>query len=139
MPGKSNTRKRRSARHETRALDVQIEFLEGIVRRDPEYVDALQVLGDHYMQRGKYDQSLRVDERLSRLQPHDPLVYYNLACSYSLNNRFDLAVEALEKALSLGYCDFTWLGKDPDLRKVRKHPLYRRIEEKIRRLKVTVH
>ena len=136
MPVKSSTRKKRPSRQEARELDVQIKFMEGIVHRDPEYVDALQLLGDHYTQRGKYDQSLRVDERLSRLQPHDPLVYYNLACSYSLNDQFDLAVEALEKALSLGYHDLNWLAKDPDLRKLRKHPLFQRIEAILHKLKI---
>jgi tetratricopeptide (TPR) repeat protein len=138
MPVKSSARKKKPTRQEARELDVQIQFMEGIVQRDPEYVDALQLLGDHYTQRGKYDQSLRVDERLSRLQPHDPLVYYNLACSYSLNDQFDLAVEALEKALSLGYRDFNWLLKDPDLRKLRKHPLYHRIQAKIHGLRIKV-
>lgn len=138
MPVKSSARKKKPTRQQARELDVQIQFMEGIVQRDPEYVDALQLLGDHYTQRGKYDQSLRVDERLSRLQPNDPLVYYNLACSYSLNDQFDLGVEALEKALSLGYCDFNWLAKDPDLRKLRKHTLYQRIQDKLRRLKINL-
>src|SRR5262245_24403661 len=109
MPVKSSTRKKRPTRQQTRALDVQIKFMEGLVRRDPEFVDALQLLGAHYTQRGKYAESLEVDERLSRLQPNDPLVYYNLACSYSLNRQFDLAVAALEKALNLGYRDLNWL------------------------------
>lgn len=138
MPVKSSARKKKPTRQETRALDLQIKFMEGIVRRDPDYVDALQLLGDHYTQRGKYAQSLRVDERLSRLQPHDPLVYYNLACSYSLNRQFDFAVTALEKALTLGYRDLNWLAKDPDLRQLRKQPLFRRIEDKIRRMTVKV-
>lgn len=138
MPVKSSSRKKRPSRQETRALDLQIKFMEGIVRRDPKYVDALQLLGDHYTQRGKYAQSLEVDERLSRLQPDDPLVYYNLACSYSLNRQFDLAVAALEQALNLGYRDLNWLAKDPDLRQLRKHSLFQRIQEKIRRMKVKV-
>ena len=56
-------------RRETRELDVKIEFIEGVVRRDPEFVEALQLLGDHYTQRGRFEQGLRVDERLSRLEP----------------------------------------------------------------------
>jgi tetratricopeptide (TPR) repeat protein len=138
MPVKSSARKKKPTRQQARELDVQIQFMEGIVQRDPEYVDALQLLGDHYTQRGKYEKSLRVDERLSHLQPHDPFVYYNLACSYSLNDQFELAVAALEKALSLGYCDLNWLAKDPDLRKLRKHPLYQRIQDKIRGLRIKV-
>lgn len=120
---------------ETRDLDVRIEFIEGIVRRDPAYVDALQLLGDHYTQRGRYVEGLHVDERLARLEPESPLVFYNLACSYSLTDQFDRAAEALEKALSLGYRDFHWLAKDPDLRKLRKNPVFQRIEDKIRQMK----
>ena len=120
---------------ETRDLDVRIGFIEGIVRRDPAYVDALQLLGDHYTQRGRYVEGLHVDERLSRLDPESPLVFYNLACSYSLTDQFEAAADALEKAFSLGYRDFNWLAKDPDLRKLRKHPLYQRVADKIRQMK----
>ena len=123
---------------EQRDLDVQIEFIEGIVRRDPGYVDALQLLGDHYTRRGRFVEGLQVDEHLSRLAPDSPLVFYNLACSFSLTDQFDRAAEALEKALSLGYCDFNWLAKDPDLRKLRKHPVYQRIEARVRQMKIVV-
>jgi len=123
---------------EAREVDVKIAFMEGIVRRDPHYVDALQILGDHYTQLGKYDHCLKVDKQLSRLEPANPLVFYNLACSYALNSEFFLAAAALEKALSLGYRDFKWLAKDPDLRCLRKHPLYRSIEDKIRKMRVRV-
>ena len=125
-------------RRETRELDVKIEFIEGVVRRDPEFVEALQLLGDHYTQRGRFEQGLRVDERLSRLEPANPLVYYNLACSYSLTHQVDLAAAALERAISLGYRDFKWLAKDPDLRLLRKHPIFRSIKNKIRSMKVKV-
>ena len=138
MPQKSSVRSKKLTRKELRDLDVKIAFLEGIVGRDPEYVEALQILGDHYTQRGKFEHSLKVDEQLSRLEPRNPLVFYNLACSYSLNSDFDMAAAALERALTLGYRDFKWLAKDPDLRLLRKHPLYRTIEDKIRRMKVKI-
>ena len=125
-------------RKETRELDIKIEFIEGVVRRDPKYVEALQLLGDHYTQRGRFDEGLKVDEQLSRLEPKNPLVFYNLACSYSLIGQVDMAAAALEKALSLGYRDFKWLAKDPDLRTLRKHPIFRAIEDKIQRMKVKV-
>ncbi|MGA3164147.1 MAG: hypothetical protein ABSD77_08165 [Verrucomicrobiota bacterium] len=137
MPVKSSARKKLS-RACRRDLDTRIEFMEGLVRRDPDYVDALQLLGDHYTQRGRYAEGLKVDERLSRLEPHDPLVFYNLACSYSLTEQFDRAVSALQKALQLGYRDFNWLARDPDLRNLRQQPIYREIQNKIRRMKVKV-
>jgi tetratricopeptide (TPR) repeat protein len=137
MPEKSNARKKLS-RKETRDLDVKISFMEGLVRRDPEYVEALQLLGDHYTQRGRFTNSLKVDEQLSRLEPRNPLAFYNLACSYSLVGEINLAATALEQALTLGYRDFKWLAKDPDLRKLRKSSAYRLIEDRIRKMKVRV-
>jgi tetratricopeptide (TPR) repeat protein len=135
MPVKSTARKKMS-RATQRDLDTRIEFMEGLVRRDPDYVDALQLLGDHYTQRGRFTEGLKVDERLARLDPENALVFYNLACSYSLTDQFDRTMLALEKALSLGYRDFTWLAKDPDLKKFRQQPAYDEIRAKIRRMKV---
>jgi len=137
MPVKSSARKKLS-RASQRDLDTRIGFLEGLLHRDPTYVDALQLLGDHYTQRGRYLDGLKVDERLARLEPRNALVFYNLACSYSLTSQFDLAAAALENAIQLGYRDFNWLAKDPDLRKLRQQPVYRDIQAKIRRIKIKV-
>jgi tetratricopeptide (TPR) repeat protein len=138
MPQKCSAKRKKLTRKEVCELEVKITFMEGIVRRDPKYVEALQILGDHYTQRGCYYNSLSVDQQLSRLEPGNPLVFYNLACSYSLNGEFDLAAAALEKALALGYRDFKWLAKDPDLRRLRKHPSYRSIQDKIRKMTVKI-
>lgn len=134
MPEKSTARKKMTPA-EQRELDVQIGFIEGIVRRDPGYVDALQILGDHYTKRGRFVEGLQVDERLAKLDPHNALVFYNLACSYSLTDQFDQAVAALKQSFTLGYRDFKWLAKDPDLRKLRKQPAYQEISELVRGLK----
>ena len=136
MPEKAPARSKRLSRKEIRELDVKISFMESVVRREPGYVEALQILGDHYTQRGKFDHSLKIDKTLSRLEPRNPLVFYNLACSYSLNCELGMAALALDRALKLGYRDFKWLARDPDLRPLRKHPLYRIIEDKIKKMKV---
>jgi tetratricopeptide (TPR) repeat protein len=138
MPPKSSANRKRGVRKNLRDLDVKISFLEGLVKRDQDYVEALQLLGDHYTQRGQIGQSLLVDQQLSRLEPGNPMVFYNLACSYSLNQDFEKAVSALEQALALGYRDFRWLSRDPDLRQLRKLPVYRPIADKIRKMKVRV-
>lgn len=134
MPAKSNATKKRN-RATQRDLDTKIQFMEGLVRRDPNYVDALQILGDHYTQRGRFPEGLTVDERLANLEPQNPLVFYNLACSYSLTEKFDRAVAALTRALDLGYRDFKWLAKDPDLKKLRAHPAFHELKAKIRALR----
>lgn len=134
MPAKSSTIKKMSPT-DLRDLDAKIQFMEGLVRRDPDYVDALQLLGDHYTQRGRFTEGLHVDERLARLEPQNPVAFYNLACSYSLTEQFDQAFEVLSKAFALGYDDFSWLAKDPDLKKLRAQPAFKEIREIIRALK----
>ena len=137
MPKKLTSRKRLS-RQEKRDLDIEIGFLEGVVKRDPSYLDALQILGDDYTKRGKYLAGLQIDQQLAQLKPRDAMVFYNLACSYSLTENYEEAVDALEQAIHFGYRDFAWLAEDPDLEDLRKQPAYRRIRAKVRKLRVKV-
>lgn len=137
MPKKVASRKKLT-RQERQNLDIEIGFLEGIINRDPLWVEALQILGDNYTRRGKYTDGLKVDVRLAELRPQDSLVQYNLACSYSLNNQLEEASQALVRALTLGYRDFRWLAEDPDLENLRAHPSYRKIRSKIRSLQIRV-
>jgi tetratricopeptide (TPR) repeat protein len=122
-------------RDEKRNLDVEIGFIEGLVGRDPDYVEALQILGDDYTRRGRFDDGLKVDEQLARLRPQDSTVLYNLACSYSLMGRVDEAFVALHRSLASGYHDFKWMAQDPDLELLRKHPLYDEVRAKIKTAK----
>src|SRR5437773_1092415 len=83
-------RSKKMTREQERNLDIEIGFLEGVVRRDPGYIDALQILGDNYTRRGRFEDGLKVDEQLVRLRPGDALVHYNLACSCSLTEQFEV-------------------------------------------------
>jgi hypothetical protein len=131
MP-KPTSRHRPLDADQERNLDIEIGFMEGVVRRDPAYIEALQILGDDYTRRGRFGEGLQVDEQLSRLRPADAWVQYNLACSYSLTDQPEAAVAALHRALDLGYRDFKWMRRDPDLRKARRHPLFKPIRARIR-------
>ena len=48
---------------ENRDLDIEINFLKGLVNRDYEYIEALQLLGDDYTKRGKFRDGLKIDEQ----------------------------------------------------------------------------
>ena len=136
MPKKSTSSPKKVRRESERDLDIEIGFLEGVVRRDPAYIEALQVLGDDYTKRGKFTEGLKVDEQLAKLRPDDSLVHYNLACSYSLTSRFEEALAALHRALDLGYRDFKWMSRDPDLKNLRSNPGYRKVRERIKIIRI---
>ncbi len=119
-------------RRQQRDLDIEIGFLERVIQRDPRYVEALQALGADYTNRGKFDHGLEIDKQLSQLRPDDPMVLYNLACSYSLTKQMEPAAAALSQAIDHGYKDFKWLLKDPDLQNLRKHSLFKKLRAKMR-------
>jgi tetratricopeptide (TPR) repeat protein len=133
MPKKKQADKKLS-RQQRHDLDVEIGFLEGLLRRDANYLDALQILGDDYTRRGRYSDGLKIDESLARLRPIDPLVFYNLACSYSLTEQYERGLDALDRAIDLGYRNFRWLSQDPDLCNLRKHPSFKTIRAKVKSL-----
>ena len=132
MPELSSDRQPLSAK-EKRELDIEIDFLSGLVKRDPAYIEALQLLGDNYTKRGCFNDGLKIDEHLSKLLPDDSMVFYNLACSYSLTDRIDESITALNKAVQLGYEDSKWMDTDPDLNKVRTDPRYQSIRHQLKK------
>lgn len=102
----------------------ELEFLEQIARRLPEDTDVLRALADLYTRTGDYAEGLRIDERLSRLCAEESLVWYNLGCSLALVDRTDDALEALSRSLELGYDDYEWMKKDPDLTSLHGDPRF---------------
>jgi tetratricopeptide (TPR) repeat protein len=112
-------------------LEFEIRFFEGVAQRDPDYIEALQILGDAYTNSGQWEKGLNVDERLARLCPDNPLVFYNLACSYSLLKRVDEAFAALAEAVKRGYDDARWLNKDPDLNNLRQDHRFEKIRSNL--------
>ena len=131
MAGKKTDNPKKLSRQEQRDLDIEIHFLEGVVKRDRRYVEALQLLGDDYTRRGRFEEGLKVDCRLARLCPDDPLVHYNLTCSFSLTDEFRKAANALRKALHYGYRDFEFMKTDPDLEPLRGQLIYAKLEKEI--------
>ena len=104
---------------QTRISDFEISFFERLAKENPDFVDALIPLAESYTKKGLYDKGLQIDKRLARLRKNDPIVHYNLACSFALVGKKDEAITALRRAIRLGYSDFEHLKRDPDLKILR--------------------
>ena len=112
-------------------LDFEIVFYEGVIAKNPDFVEALSALGDLYTRRGMFEKGLVIDERLMQLRPEDPIVLYNLACSYSLLNDLDKSLRAIKKAINCGYSDFSHLEHDADLVNLRNDSRFKRYLKRI--------
>lgn len=127
--------KNRLSRAEVRGLELQVGFLQGLLKRDSGYIEALEELADLQMQLGRVEEVVGLDERLKALRPSDPEVRYNLACSLTLSRKFEQAAAELSSALELGFNDVHSLQSDPDLADLRAHPAFRPIRARLRGLK----
>ncbi len=103
-------------------IEFEIAFIENILKKSPDFIEGLTVIGDLYTKAGMWQKGLDVDLKLSQLRPDDPMVYYNLACSYALLNQNQPSLAALTKAIDLGYDDFEYLKTDDDLENLFKDP-----------------
>ena len=103
------------------------EICEAALNADPLNLRALFILGDDYTRSGEHERGLRMDLRLVTLRPRDPVVRYNLACSYSLIGLTELALLVLEQAVELGFDNVEHMLKDPDLENIRTDARFRRL------------
>jgi len=111
----------------------EIQFYESILKSNPDYVEVLMLLGNLYTGKKMYGQGLKVDQRLASLRTDDPIVHYNLACSYSLLRQADHAFDALLTAVQRGYTDLEHMEQDSDLDNIRSDPRYNDVIADMRR------
>jgi len=60
-----------------------------------------------------------------RIEPDDPVLWYNRACALSLAGRGSPALDALEQAIEAGFADAALMRSDADLEAVRDSDRFR--------------
>ncbi|MBI5434486.1 MAG: tetratricopeptide repeat protein [Planctomycetes bacterium] len=113
-------------------LEFLAEFYEAALRHRPDNLEALAELAHAYTRLGWVDRGLAIDRRLVELEPENPTVHYNLACSLALAGESEKALDALEHAALLGYTDADFLSQDDDLMSVRADARFTRLVERLR-------
>ena len=108
-------------------LDFELDFFGAVLQRCPDYIDVLRIMGNLLTLKGRFAEGLQIDKRLVQLRPGDALAHYNLACSYALLKKPELALKTLRKAVELGYRDFRYMQEDHDLESIRKDPRFRQL------------
>ncbi|MFM7149405.1 MAG: TPR end-of-group domain-containing protein [Gemmataceae bacterium] len=126
-PGSKSSNKVGARECEPNQLDFELEFFGNILARSPDYVDVLRVMASLLSLKGLFAEGLKVDRKLVRLRPADPLAHYNLACSYALLKRADASLKMLRRAVELGYRDFRYMREDHDLDAIKQDPRFRQL------------
>lgn len=115
-------------------LDFEISFFESLIKDKPDFVDALIPLAEAYTRKGLYEKGLELDRRLVKLRGNDPIIHYNLGCSYALLGLKDKAFRALSDAICFGYSDAHHLSRDADLKSLQSDPRFAELIRSLRSL-----
>ncbi len=80
---------------------------------------------------GEQQRGLKLAERALAADPDEPLVLYNVACTYALTGEAEKAIDCIERAITLGGTWRKWIENDPDLNSLRSHPRFCALLERL--------
>ncbi len=91
---------------------------------NPDDARALYLGAGALIEFGERERVLEWASRALAIDPEDPAILYNVACSYSLAGKVEEAIDCLEKALKTGMAHKEWIEYDADLDSLRSHPRF---------------
>ncbi len=94
---------------------------------NPRDARALYLASGAMIQLGMYKESVEWAERALAMDPADPIINYNVACSYSQAGEQDKAMDCLEKARKSGTVSLGWLKNDSDLVALMGNPRFQKL------------
>jgi serine/threonine protein kinase/Tfp pilus assembly protein PilF len=71
------------------------------------------------------ERAVQFAERAMQVDPDDPMLLYNVACTYAQLGLVDKSLSALERAVEKGWGDPEWIKHDSDLDTLRETPRYK--------------
>ncbi len=101
-----------------------LQLIEERLELKPDDARALILGAGALASLGEQTKALDFVGRALAVDPDDPGILYNIACSYGCLGKPDDAIEALERAVDKGYAHKEWMENDPDLESIRTSPRY---------------
>lgn len=98
--------------------EAEINYKKAL-HHNKEFQETYINLSTTYFKAKKFDEALKALNELEKVNASNPLLHYNLACYYSLTNQPDASLDAIKKAVDLGYKEFKEIQTDPDLENMR--------------------
>jgi serine/threonine protein kinase/Tfp pilus assembly protein PilF len=78
---------------------------------------------------GEKETAVDFAERSLAIDPEDPMLLYNVACTYSTLGKIEAALSSLERAVDKGFGDKAWIEYDSDLDPIRNTPRFQTLTQ----------
>ncbi|MGA7296101.1 MAG: tetratricopeptide repeat protein [Rhodanobacteraceae bacterium] len=108
-----------------------LNTVERHLKLNPHDTRALQIGANNLIKVGEDKKAVAMTEQALKQGRDEPVVLYNGACFYALQNNLERALELLQKAVELGWGDRAWMEHDSDLEPLRDNPRFQALLERI--------
>jgi non-specific serine/threonine protein kinase len=108
---------------------------DNLLKRNPSDVRAIYFRSGALAGLGRRKDSLEWAKRALDMEPDDPAVLYNVACTYVTLAEFDDAIGLLERAVEIGFSHLEWIENDADLDPIRDQPRFKQLVDKLQEQK----
>src|SRR5438445_1030973 len=113
------------------ALRQGLQVAEKHLELNPDDARALYLGAGALLLLGERERGLEWTKRARAIDPEDPGVLYNVACSYAQLGQTDEAISCLQKAVQNGFGHREWLENDSDLDSLRNDPRFQTLLKKL--------
>ena len=108
-----------------RALKLMEERLE----LNPDDARAANLAAAFHARLGNLSKAVEYADRSLGIDPDDPMLLYNVACTYVALARYEDAMNCLERAVDKGFGHKEWIDHDPDLDPIRNQLRFQAIAQ----------
>jgi tetratricopeptide (TPR) repeat protein len=111
------------------AVRRAIRLMQARLELNPDDARACNLLAGALSIVGETAAALDYAARSLEIDPEDPMLLYNVACTYSNLGKLDDALSCLERAVDKGFGHKEWIEHDPDLNAIRDNPRFKAITQ----------
>jgi serine/threonine protein kinase/Tfp pilus assembly protein PilF len=111
------------------AVRRAIRLMQARLELNPDDARACNLLAGAFSIVGETAAALDYAARSLEIDPEDPMLLYNVACTYSNLGKLDDALSCLERAVDKGFGHKEWIEHDPDLNAIRDNPRFKAITQ----------
>ncbi len=109
-----------------------IEVIDKHLELHPNDTRALDLGAIAHARLGNRERAIQWASKATTIDPENPSVLYNVACTYAQIGEIEQAIDCLEQSIASGMKQVEWFENDPDLEPLREHGRYKALLKKVR-------
>jgi serine/threonine protein kinase/Tfp pilus assembly protein PilF len=106
-----------------------LKLMEDRLELNPDDARAANLAAAFLARLGDLSKAVEYADRSLAIDPEDPMLLYNVACTYVALNRYDDAMNCLERAVDKGFGHKEWIDHDPDLDPLRPNMRFQALSQ----------